>query len=72
MCKSGETQHGTQPIAFERDGAVVVVRNVPADICDQCGEAYVAGDVAATTLKLANESFGEAGVEVLVRHYAAA
>jgi YgiT-type zinc finger domain-containing protein len=70
MCKHGETQVGTTTMTLERDETTVVFKNVPAEICQTCGEAYVD---AATTRHLLHivEDAAKAGVQVDVRSYAA-
>jgi YgiT-type zinc finger domain-containing protein len=37
----GETTQGRDTISVEREGAVVVIRGGPADVCASCGEEYV-------------------------------
>ncbi len=69
-CKHGETQPGTTTMTLERDATTVVFKNVPAEVCQTCGEAYVD---AATTRQLLHivEEAARAGVQVDVRSYAA-
>jgi len=40
----GSTVAAVRPKAVERDGRLVVIRDVPVEVCDACGEAYL--DVA--------------------------
>jgi len=37
-CKRGTLEHGTTTATFEVDDKTVVIRNIPAEICDACGE----------------------------------
>lgn len=46
ICKVGETASGHAPLAFERDGRLVVLRDVPGEVCDTCGHLYMSADVA--------------------------
>src|SRR5260221_4547534 len=46
ICKHGETQPGTTTMTLERDTTTIVFKNVPAEFCQTCGEAYL--DAAAT------------------------
>ena len=71
ICKHGETVMGTTTVTLERDGLTLVVKGVPARICDNCGEEYVLEDTASRLLQLVEEAAG-AGVEVDIRQYAAA
>jgi YgiT-type zinc finger domain-containing protein len=38
ICKQSEPRPGTVTVTLERDGATVVVNQVPAMVCDNCGE----------------------------------
>jgi YgiT-type zinc finger domain-containing protein len=71
ICKQGQTRPGKATIALERGGMTLVIKAVPAQVCEVCGEAYV--DEATTTnlLRQAAEA-SKAGVEVDVRTYIAA
>ena len=40
VCKNGKTRPGTTTETYELGTAVVVVRGIPAEVCDQCGEPY--------------------------------
>ena len=71
ICKHGSTSPGNVTITLERGGATVVFRNVPAQICDTCGEQYVDEQTTAQLLAQANQAV-RAGVQVEVRAYAAA
>lgn len=69
ICKHGETQPGEVSVTLERDGAVLVMRNVPAEVCDNCGEAYHSAEITETLLQQ-GEVAVRAGVEVDVRRFA--
>jgi len=56
---------------LEREGLTLVVKGVPARVCENCGEEYV--DEAETSRLLASaEEAVRAGVKVDVRDYVAA
>ncbi len=71
ICKQGETQPGTTTMTLERNSTTVVFKNVPAEVCRVCGEAYLD---AATTRHLLGivEEAARVGVQVGVRSYVAA
>ena len=71
ICRHGETQPGSATISFTRDGTTVVVKDVPADICDNCGEEYLDAAVTDRLLAIAEEA-ARAGVELDVRRFVAA
>lgn len=39
-CKNGHTAPGRTSYVVDRNGRVAVIRDVPAEICGQCGETY--------------------------------
>ena len=45
MC-DGTTTATTRPKAVERDGRIAVIRDVPVEVCDSCGEIYLDATVA--------------------------
>jgi YgiT-type zinc finger domain-containing protein len=71
ICKHGKTQPGTTRIAVERGATVLVVRGVPAQVCDTCGEAYLSGE-AVDRLHEMLAIAAQGGVQVEVREYVAA
>lgn len=45
MCR-GHLQHSTTTFTSDLGFGVAVVRQVPAKVCDQCGESWLSDDVA--------------------------
>lgn len=71
ICKHGETKPGTTTITLERDSLTLVVKAVPAQVCSNCGEAYVDESVTRSLLETA-EAEAREGAQVEVREYKAA
>jgi YgiT-type zinc finger domain-containing protein len=71
ICKNGETHPGTTTLTLERGPLTMVVRQVPAEICDNCGEDYIDEATTEKTLIQA-EAAARQGVTVEVREFAAA
>lgn len=71
ICKHGRTQLGTMTATLERTNTTIVVKEVPADVCDNCGEAYLSQEVSAQLLKQAEEAVA-AGIQIDVRKYKSA
>ena len=71
ICKHGQTKPGTTRMAVERGPTVLVVRGVPAQVCDTCGEAYLSAD-AVDRLQEMLTAAAQGGLEVEVREYVAA
>lgn len=68
ICKHGETREGTTTVTFDRDGMTLVVKDVPARVCTNCGEDYVNEHVAQEILTIA-ERMAKSGAQVDVRRY---
>lgn len=68
ICKHGETGTGIATVTLERGGATLVFREVPATICDNCGEVYHDEGVTSQLLRRAEEAV-QAGVDVGIRRY---
>ena len=68
ICRQAELIYGFTSIPFERDEFRLLMRNVPAQVCPNCGEAVVDEDVAAELLKKTEDIF-EQGLQDEVRDY---
>ncbi|MBV8194297.1 MAG: type II toxin-antitoxin system MqsA family antitoxin [Candidatus Dormibacteraeota bacterium] len=68
ICKVGRMHPGKAAMTFDDDeGLTMVIRHVPADVCDTCGEAEFDEETARTLLAQAQRQ----GRGVLVLDYAA-
>lgn len=68
VCKQGETWLGKKTVTLERGNTILVLKNVPAHICEDCGEPYFESAITADVLRLADEAV-QAGVQLEVREY---
>lgn len=71
ICKHGDIVRGTITSTFERNGTTVVIKSVPAGVCNNCGEEYLEEVTTAKMLAMA-EVIAAKGSEVEVVSYAAA
>ncbi len=71
ICKFGETQPGHTTLTLERDNLTLVVKHVPAQVCQNCGEEYVDEQTSIHVLATA-ERVAQDGAQVDVREYLAA
>jgi len=70
ICKTGDTHPGATTVTLQRARTVVVIRDVPAEICENCGEYYL--DNATTRRVYADaEQSALRHVEVEIQSYAA-
>ena len=68
ICKHGESQEGTTTVTLERGSSTIVFKDVPAQICDNCGEKYVDSAITKELLRKANELISN-GTEVDIRKF---
>ena len=70
MCKHGELAAGTTTVTVDRNNMTIVLRHVPASICQTCGADYVDGKVMAQVEKSVTAATRQ-GTVVEVREFAA-
>jgi YgiT-type zinc finger domain-containing protein len=70
ICKQGQTNNGLTTVTLERGPTTVVIKDVPAEICENCGEYYLSEDVSEKVQNLAEQAY-QHGVEVEILRYAA-
>ena len=70
ICKHGETQFGMKTIILERNEIIIVFKNVSAEICEMCSEAYTDAETTDNLLRLFEKAIQE-GVQVQIRSYTA-
>lgn len=70
ICQHGETVAGTTTVTLERGETTLVIKGVPAEVCQNCGEAYVDEETTTALLEQIREA-AELGVDVEVRRFAA-
>lgn len=70
ICKTGDVAPGTVTVTLERGKTTVLVRDVPAGVCDNCGEYYLDDNVARTIYVQAEDAAGR-HAEVEIVRYAA-
>lgn len=69
-CRQGRTSPGHVTVTLERDGTLVVIRDVPAEVCANCSEYYLDPEVAAHVYAQA-EGAVQRRAEVEIVRYAA-
>jgi YgiT-type zinc finger domain-containing protein len=70
ICKNGETAKGTTTVVLNREETTVIFKQVPADVCKNCGEYYLNRAVTHQILSKAEEAVNK-GVEVEILRFAA-
>lgn len=70
LCWHGETHPGKVTVVLHREQTIVIIKDVPADICENCGEYYLSEETTVAVLSRAEESLIR-GAEVEILRYAA-
>ena len=70
ICKQGETQSGQTTVVLERGKTTVVIKDVPAEICENCGEYYLSEEMTERVMEMA-EAAVQHNVEIEVLRFAA-
>lgn len=70
ICRQGQTKDGFATVILDREHTTIVIKEVPADICENCGEYYLSDTVTAKIEKLAAQAV-QNGVEIEILRYAA-
>ena len=71
ICKHGETKQGITTVTLEKGSSTIIFKEVPAQICDNCGEKYIDDSTTKELLNKARKIVNN-GVEVDIRKYAIA
>lgn len=70
ICKGGETRPGHTNVVLQRGETTVVIKAVPAEICDTCEEYYLDETISARVLAMAEQAVAQ-GAEIEVLRFAA-
>jgi len=70
ICKFGETAGGMTTVTLHRGESIIVIKDVPAQICENCGEYYLAEDITEQVMALADGAI-QRNAEIEVLRFAA-
>ncbi|MDA1107635.1 MAG: type II toxin-antitoxin system MqsA family antitoxin [Proteobacteria bacterium] len=70
LCKQGEARPGRVTVTLQRGETTVIIKYVPADVCENCGEYYLSDTVTERLLAKGEEAVKN-GAEVEIFRYAA-
>ncbi len=70
ICKHDETEPGTVTVTLQRGQTVVIIKDVPAEICRNCGEYYLSETVTEHVFAQAEDAVSRRA-EVEILRYAA-
>ena len=70
ICKHGKSKPGITTVTLQRGETIVVLKGVPADICDNCGEYYLSKSMTERIMARAEDAVRN-GAETEIIRYAA-
>jgi YgiT-type zinc finger domain-containing protein len=70
LCRHGETLPGRVTVSLQRGETTVIIKGVPAQVCENCGEYYLDEEITEQVLSMAEEAVKK-NVEVEVLRFAA-
>ena len=70
ICKQGRTSDGTATVTLERGGSIIIIKDVPAEVCENCGEYYLSEATTEKIQAMAEQAVRQ-GVVVEILRYAA-
>lgn len=70
LCRQGEPNPVKTTVTLQRGVTTVIVKDVPAEICDNCGEYYLDETVTEQALDMAEQAAAR-NAEVEIPRYAA-
>lgn len=56
ICKQAQTKPGMATVTLQRSGVVLVFKDVPAQVCPNCGEEYIDENVMSRLSEQAEEA----------------
>lgn len=70
ICKNGTMEEGNVTVTLQRAQSVIVIKNVPALVCDNCGDYTLSETVASRVMEIAEHAVAN-HAEIEVLQYAA-
>lgn len=70
ICKTGQMLEGKTTVTLQRGETTVVIKDVPAQVCDNCGEYYLSEEMTERVLGVAEAAVSK-GAEVEILRWAA-
>ncbi len=70
ICRNGNTKPGYVSVTLEKEGSTIIFREVPADVCENCGEYYLSEEITGLLLERANKAVNN-GALIEIQKFAA-
>ena len=70
LCKHGDTNPGHATVTLQRGETTVIIKDVPADVCENCGEYYLSDEITERVLGMGEDAVRK-GAELEILRFAA-
>jgi len=70
LCKNGETRQGKVTVTLQREKTTLIIKDVPAEVCENCGEYYLSEKITEKLFARAEEATKN-GTELEIFRFAA-
>ena len=70
ICREGQTTPGQTTVTLQRGESTIIFKNVPAEVCTNCGEYFLSESVTDQLLTRA-EAAVQSGAELEILRFAA-
>ena len=69
-CKNGSLKPGTTTVTVERAGALIIFKEVPAEVCDNCSAYFLSEEESKKLYDKANEAIKNGAQVEILKHTA--
>jgi YgiT-type zinc finger domain-containing protein len=59
LCHNGSTEKGFVTVTLEKHNSIILLKNVPAEICTNCGHYYLDKEITNEILQKGNEAISK-------------
>ncbi len=70
ICKNGDTSPGTVTVTLQRQDTTLIIKNVPAEVCNNCEEYYLDENITERLTAQGDKAVKE-GAEVEILRFVA-
>ena len=67
ICKNGTTHNGNVTVTLENNGSIILIKDVPAHICDICEHYYLDENISKQVLQKGNEGLSKGAELEIIR-----
>ncbi|MEJ6981640.1 type II toxin-antitoxin system MqsA family antitoxin [Pedobacter sp. P351] len=62
LCKNGTIQKGNVTVTLEKGSAIILIKDVPAEVCTNCGHYYLSEEMTKIIMEKGKEAISKGAV----------